>query len=102
MPMKGIFFIGWDPGSQQVIVTGIDSTGGAAFGAGKITGDTATYTGEGYMMGAKTKTREIDGEEERQGRLPQVRDRHGQGLHPARRGHLQEVASVTWMPDPSP
>jgi hypothetical protein len=28
LPMKGTFFIGWDPGSQQVIVAGIDSTGG--------------------------------------------------------------------------
>ena len=27
MSMKGIFYIGWDPGSQQVIVTGIDSIG---------------------------------------------------------------------------
>ena len=32
MPMKGIFFIGFDPGSQQIIVTGVDSTGGLGVG----------------------------------------------------------------------
>ena len=58
MPMKGTFYMGWDPGSQQVIVTGIDSTGGMGNGAGKIAGDTAVYTGEQYMMGMKMKTRE--------------------------------------------
>ena len=61
MAMKGQFFIGWDPGSQQIIVTGVDSTGGMGSGAGKITGETATYTGEGYMMGMKMKTRETMG-----------------------------------------
>jgi hypothetical protein len=59
--MKGTFYMGWDPGSQQVIVTGIDSTGGMGNGAGKITGETATYTGEQYMMGMKMKTRETMG-----------------------------------------
>ena len=61
MAMKGQFFIGWDPGSQQIIVTGVDSTGGMGSGAGKITGESATYTGEGYMMGMKMKTRETMG-----------------------------------------
>ena len=61
MSMKGIFYIGYDPGSQQVIVTGVDGAGGAAFGTGKITGDTVTYVSEGYMMGAKTKMREVMG-----------------------------------------
>ena len=61
MPMKGTFYLGWDPGSQQLIVTGIDSTGGMGSGAGKITGETATYMGESYMMGMKMKTRETMG-----------------------------------------
>jgi len=61
MSMKGIFYIGYDPGSQQVLVNGVDSSGGAAFGTGKITGDTVTYISEGYMMGAKTKMREVMG-----------------------------------------
>ena len=61
MGMKGTFYIGWDPGSQQVIVAGVDSTGGLGTGAGKITDGTATYTGESYMMGMKLKTRETMG-----------------------------------------
>ena len=91
MPMKGTFYIGFDPGAQQIIVTGVDSTGGLGVGAGKITGDTATYTGESCMMGMKMKTRETMGMKGRQGRLPQARDRHGQGLRADGRGHLQEV-----------
>jgi hypothetical protein len=61
MGMKGTFYIGWDPGQQQVIVAGVDSTGGLGTGAGKITDGTATYTGESYMMGMKLKTRETMG-----------------------------------------
>jgi hypothetical protein len=61
LPMKGTFYIGFDPGTQEVVVTGIDSTGGIGNGAGKITGETATYTGEGRMMGMKLKTRETMG-----------------------------------------
>ena len=61
MPMKGMFYIGWDPGTQQVIVTGVDSTGGMGQGAGKIADGVATYTGEAYMMGMKMKTRETMG-----------------------------------------
>ena len=58
MPMKGLFYIGYDPGSAQVIVTGVDTTGGLGTGAGKIEGESVTYTGEQYMMGMKMKTRE--------------------------------------------
>jgi hypothetical protein len=61
MPMKGTFYIGWDPGTQQVIVAGVDSAGGLGTGAGKIVDGVATYTGEGYMMGMKMKTRETMG-----------------------------------------
>ena len=58
MPMKGIFYIGYDSGSNQVVVTGVDSTGGVGMGVGKITGDSVTYTGDQYSMGMKMKTRE--------------------------------------------
>ena len=58
MPMKGIFYIGYDSGSNQVVVTGVDSTGGVGMGVGKITGDSVTYSGEQYSMGMKMKTRE--------------------------------------------
>jgi hypothetical protein len=61
MPFKGTFFMGFDPGSQQLVVTGIDSTGGIGSGSGKITGESATYTGEQYTMGMKVKTRETMG-----------------------------------------
>jgi hypothetical protein len=61
MPMHGTFYMGWDPGTQQLLTTGIDSAGGMSNGAGKITGDTATYSGEQYMMGMKMKTRETMG-----------------------------------------
>ena len=61
MPMKGTFYMGWDPGAQEVIVTGVDTAGGLGTGAGKITGDTVTYTGESRMMGMRLKTRETMG-----------------------------------------
>jgi hypothetical protein len=61
MPMKGTFYMGWDPGAQELIVTGVDTAGGLGTGAGKITGDTATYTGESRMMGMRLKTRETMG-----------------------------------------
>ena len=67
MPFKGTFFMGFDPGSQQLLVTGIDSTGGLGSSTGKITGDTATYTGEQYTMGAKVKTRETMGMKGKEG-----------------------------------
>jgi len=58
MGVKGTFYIGWDPGQKQVLVTGIDNMGGAGFATGKIEGDSVTYTGETYVMGTKVKTRE--------------------------------------------
>ena len=61
MPMRGFFFIGYDPGSAQVVVTGVDSMGGIGMGTGKIEGDSVTYTGEQYAMGMKLKTRETMG-----------------------------------------
>jgi hypothetical protein len=61
MPLKGIFYIGWDPGTQGVVVTNVDNMGTAGMSTGKIEGDTVTYTGEAVMMGAKVKTRESMG-----------------------------------------
>jgi hypothetical protein len=61
MPMKGLFYIGFDSGSGQVVVTGVDSAGGVGMGVGKIAGDTVTYTGDQYSMGMKVKTRETMG-----------------------------------------
>ena len=93
MPMKGIFYIGYDPGSAQVVVTGVDTMGGVGTGAGKIEGDAVTYTGEQYIDGDEGQDPRDDGQARAEGRLPQARDGHGQGLRPVRRRHLQEVAS---------
>jgi hypothetical protein len=59
--MKGVFYIGYDPGSAQVLVNAMDSMGGASFGTGKIEGDKITYLSDGYMMGSKVKLREVMG-----------------------------------------
>ena len=61
MGMRGIFFIGFNPGAGEVVVTGVDSMGGVGNGAGKIEGSTVTYSGESIMMGMKVKTRETMG-----------------------------------------
>jgi hypothetical protein len=58
MGMKGIFFIGWDPGASNLLFTIVDNMGSAGMATGKIVGDATTYTGEAYMMGMKVKTRE--------------------------------------------
>jgi hypothetical protein len=58
MTMKGILYLGYDPGSKQVIVTTVDNMGGIGMGEGKIAGDSVTYTSEQYMMGMKVKSRE--------------------------------------------
>jgi hypothetical protein len=56
--MKGIFFIGWDPGASNLVFTLVDNMGSAGMATGKIEGDATTYSGEAYMMGKKVKTRE--------------------------------------------
>lgn len=55
---KGYFFVGYDPGSKQALITGIDTMGGLASGAGSISGDAVTFVEDGYMGGAKIKSRE--------------------------------------------
>jgi hypothetical protein len=59
--MKGVFYIGWDPGAKQVLVTNVDNMGGVGMATGKIEGNTVSYTGEAYMGGMKMKTRETMG-----------------------------------------
>jgi Protein of unknown function (DUF1579) len=58
MPMKGVLYIGYDPGSMQVVATSVDNMGGIGMGEGKIVGDTLTYTSQQYMMGMKMKMRD--------------------------------------------
>jgi hypothetical protein len=56
--MKANFFLGYDPGSKQMILSGLDSMGGGSFETGPLQGDSFTAVGEGYMMGMKSKVRE--------------------------------------------
>jgi hypothetical protein len=58
MTMKGVLYIGFDPGSMQVVATTVDNMGDIGMGVGKITGDSLTYTSEQYMMGMKIKSRD--------------------------------------------
>jgi hypothetical protein len=61
MAFKATLYVGFDPGSAQVLVSAVDNTGGASFGTGKIEGDKVTYVSDGYMMGQKMKVREVMG-----------------------------------------
>lgn len=54
----GIFYMGYDPGTKQILNVSVDNTGGASLSAGPIEGNTATWTGDAYMMGMKVKVRE--------------------------------------------
>jgi hypothetical protein len=57
--MTGIFMLGaTEQAPTQILSTGYDSMGGAALGVGTLSGDTISYTSEGYMMGQKMKMRE--------------------------------------------
>ncbi|HVR63384.1 MAG TPA: DUF1579 family protein [Polyangia bacterium] len=56
--IKGYFFVGYDPGAKQALITTIDGMGGLATGSGAISGDSVTFLEDGYMSGAKVKSRE--------------------------------------------
>ncbi len=59
--MKGIFYVGYDPGSQKFLITGVDNGGGFGNGAGSVEGETVTFMGENTWGGKKMKTRETMG-----------------------------------------
>jgi hypothetical protein len=61
MAVRGVFYIGWDPGAQQFVVTNADNMGGMGLATGKLQGDSLTYAGDQYTMGMKIKTRETMG-----------------------------------------
>jgi len=56
--MSGVFQVGYDPSTKQATYLSYDSMGSAMMGAGPISGDSATFTEEGYAMGMKVKARE--------------------------------------------
>jgi hypothetical protein len=60
MPMAfaGLFYMGYEPASKQVTNVAVDNTGAVSMGVGPLTATTASWSGEGYMMGKKVKTRE--------------------------------------------
>jgi hypothetical protein len=58
MSMNGVFYLGYEMGSRQVVTVGVDSMGTISMGMGPLSETTATWTGEGYMMGQKVKMRE--------------------------------------------
>jgi pyruvate/2-oxoglutarate dehydrogenase complex dihydrolipoamide acyltransferase (E2) component len=58
MAFNGIFYLGYESATKQITNVSVDNMGGISMGAGPLTGTMATWSGEGYMNGAKVKTRE--------------------------------------------
>jgi hypothetical protein len=56
--MSGVFQVGYETGTKQATFLSYDSMGSAMMGVGPISGDSVTFTEEGYMMGMKAKMRE--------------------------------------------
>jgi Protein of unknown function (DUF1579) len=56
--MSGVFQVGYDPSAKQATFLSYDSMGSAMMGVGPISGDSVTFTEDGYMMGMKAKVRE--------------------------------------------
>jgi hypothetical protein len=59
--MKGIFYVGYDPGAQRFLMTGVDNAGGVGTATGTVEGETVTFMGEQTFGGKKMKTREVMG-----------------------------------------
>lgn len=58
MAFAGLFYMGYEPASKQVTNVSVDNTGAISMGVGPLTATTASWSGDGYMMGKKVKTRE--------------------------------------------
>ena len=50
--------IGWEPGTKQATIVSYDSMGSVFLGIGPLSGESATFAQQGYMMGMKVKARE--------------------------------------------
>jgi hypothetical protein len=59
--MKGILYVGYDPGGKKFLITGLDNGGGFGQGEGTVEGETVTFLGEQTFAGKKVKTRETMG-----------------------------------------
>jgi hypothetical protein len=55
--MKGNFYLG-APDGKTLVSTNVDSMGNTSYTSGPLGPDSATTTGDGFMMGAKVKVRE--------------------------------------------
>ena len=53
---QGTVYLGQD--GKQLLTANVDGMGGMSSGTGVLTGDTITFSEEGYMMGQKVKVRE--------------------------------------------
>jgi hypothetical protein len=58
MSMAGVFYVGYESMSKQIISLGVDSMGTASMGMGPLSETSMSWTGDGYMMGQKVKLRE--------------------------------------------
>jgi hypothetical protein len=56
--MSGVFQVGYESSTKQATFLSYDSMGSAMMGVGPLSGDSVTFTEEGYMMGIKAKVRE--------------------------------------------
>jgi hypothetical protein len=56
--LSAVVQIGWEPGTKQATLVSYDSMGSVFIGTGPLSGESVTFALEGYMMGAKVKTRE--------------------------------------------
>jgi hypothetical protein len=56
--MRGEFVLGYDSGSKSAVMTSVDNMGSIGIATAPLGGETITFTGDGYMMGQKVKTRE--------------------------------------------
>jgi hypothetical protein len=57
--LRGEFVLAYDSGSKSAVMTSVDNMGSIGIAtAPTASGDTFTFTGDGYMMGQKVRTRE--------------------------------------------
>jgi hypothetical protein len=59
--MKGILYVGYDPGAKKFVMTAVDNGGGFGTGTGTVEGETVVFMGEQTFGGNKMKTRETMG-----------------------------------------
>ncbi|MES1204900.1 MAG: hypothetical protein ABUS79_03090 [Pseudomonadota bacterium] len=56
--ITGVFEIVWESGTNQAAIVGYDNMGSVTMGLGPLSGESVTFSEDGYMMGMKVKGRE--------------------------------------------